>query len=508
MEKRRQANSPPYIRFSINFFNLTTMKKWFFLSMMALVCFSCYTDEAVINPEIKFNPEEASSPYVIPVEEALQTLTTALERIDGSTRSGRMRSPLSVDRVKLAEAVAITRSAELPDVEDLFYIVSFGEGNGSAVLGADRRLDKIYAILDETVLTPEDFYLSPTRSEGLEDDNSEEGEEGEENTAEEGNPTEETQMISSDKELEEFVTGMMVDSAVGTLAIIPPGGDPGLPGNPGLPGWPTDPILPVKPPIYRSVVQEDIHIDPLLNTKWEQYEHYNDYCPLKSNATSNIDRCPAGCVAIATGQILNYLRYPDPFIFDWDLINQNRYGSTPSNEAKDEVARFLYHNGYQMGLEYGDSGTSGNIDDAVRLFNSLGITASKCDYDSQIAKSLIIDNKPVYIRSEDSNSGIGHAWVLDGWDSYICYVYVRRFTSTGMPMPEVLDEVYSTLNVHCNFGWGGLYDGYYWALQSFETNMGQADSSAGDRTEADLEEWELGKKMIFDYGEGSQIIRY
>ncbi|MBQ8307437.1 MAG: hypothetical protein IJX56_01390 [Alistipes sp.] len=48
-------------------------------------------------------------------------------------------------------------------------------------------------------------------------------------------------------------------------------------------------------------------------------------------------------------------------------------------------------------------------------------------------------------------------------------------------MPEVLDEVYSILTVHCNFGWGGLCDGYYNALQSFDLSIGgTADPDFGD----------------------------
>ena len=39
----------------------------------------------------------------------------------------------------------------------MLYIVSFGENNGSAVLGADIRIKPILAILDKTVLTLDDF---------------------------------------------------------------------------------------------------------------------------------------------------------------------------------------------------------------------------------------------------------------------------------------------------------------------------------------------------------------
>lgn len=433
------------------------MKKWFFLSMMALVCFSCYTDEAVINPEIKFNPEEESSPYVIPVEEALQTLTTALERIDGSTRSGRMRSPLSVDRVKMAEAVAITRSAELPDVEDLFYIVSFGEGNGSAVLGADRRLDKIYAILDETVLTPEDFYLLPTRSEGLNG--------GTENESE---TTDEPKMISSDEELEEFVTGMMVDSAVGTLAVTLPG--PDLPGLPGLPGLPDVPTFPKYKIIITEVVQENSFISPCLKTKWGQGSYYNNFCPSKSVIIPGKDpQCPAGCTAIALAQFINYKRLPNfsqirNYTFSWELLNQCNFGTSPDENAKNEVARFIYYIGLDAGMEYSDNGSGAWMQDFVPTFTTMGFSAGEIAYSFPTAKGVIKDRDLICITGwgrDENNEKFGHTWILDGLDVYIYVRVTRTFTETGQLISTVTTDIERRELFHCNFGWEGKCDGYY-----------------------------------------------
>ncbi len=132
------------------------------------VFLSC-TRDADENFVLSSQVPEPVSPYAVPESEALQSLAVALQQIDGSdeTRAGGVRKPLSIRTVKASDVFETTRSADIPDLENLFYVVSFGEGNGSAVLGADRRISSVFAILDETVLTSEDlFRTDATRAAG------------------------------------------------------------------------------------------------------------------------------------------------------------------------------------------------------------------------------------------------------------------------------------------------------------------------------------------------------
>lgn len=62
-----------------------------------------------------------------------------------------------IDKVSFEDLCGATRSPELPNIEDLLYIVEFESGAGSAILGADYRLEPVYAVLDNSVLTAEDF---------------------------------------------------------------------------------------------------------------------------------------------------------------------------------------------------------------------------------------------------------------------------------------------------------------------------------------------------------------
>ena len=86
----------------------------------------------------------------------LELFLGTLQSIGGETRAGSFgRRVASI--LPLKTVSARTRSASAFGVENLLYLVAFEDGQGSAILGADTRVNPVYAVLDETVLTPEDF---------------------------------------------------------------------------------------------------------------------------------------------------------------------------------------------------------------------------------------------------------------------------------------------------------------------------------------------------------------
>ena len=91
------------------------------------------------------NPPTAENPHAVPVEQALEELQSVLEEIDTPAEDG-----------------AVTRSEATADVEDLLYIVNFENEAGYAILGADDRLEPVYAVVDEGSLTTEDFRYAVT----------------------------------------------------------------------------------------------------------------------------------------------------------------------------------------------------------------------------------------------------------------------------------------------------------------------------------------------------------
>lgn len=74
-------------------------------------------------------------------------------------------------------------------------------------------------------------------------------------------------------------------------------------------------------------------------------------------------------------------------------------------------------------------------------------------------------------------------WVIDGWNEYTKQSWMTTYGPNNQVNPEVLlSEEYYCL-VHCNFGWGGKCDGYYW-YDLFDTtkrlDSDKIDTGAGD----------------------------
>lgn len=131
------------------------------LLLLAACSRSSEEPDSILSP----NTPDPSPSWVRSQEDALESLAATLENLEGSesTRAASVRQIRSVETVKMADVAPSTRSGAASDTDDIFYLVSFGEGSGSAILGADRRLPAVLAVLDETVLTPDDLTCSEER---------------------------------------------------------------------------------------------------------------------------------------------------------------------------------------------------------------------------------------------------------------------------------------------------------------------------------------------------------
>ncbi len=198
-------------------------------------------------------------------------------------------------------------------------------------------------------------------------------------------------------------------------------------------------------------------VAPLLSTLWDQVWPYNALCP-KDNQGKNM---PAGCAATAGAQTYKRLKkgsmqghtaadvagvagkYPqgDSIIY-FDMTKMPDV-ATEDNYA--EIAKLIYWTGYVSQMRYGAE-SSGTYAPAVRnaLVYNFGCSPNaaliyKANYSDERWKSLIkaeLDKElPVYYSGLDTVSGIGHAFVCDGYQ---------------------VDGFF-----HINWGWGGQYNGYF-----------------------------------------------
>lgn len=191
------------------------------------------------------------------------------------------------------------------------------------------------------------------------------------------------------------------------------------------------------------------NVEPLVKVNWGQNNPYNSMCP---------NGYPVGCVAVAMGQIMSVHCYPNvgngsysynsggqvisanfgETTYDWNKILAGNYS---------EIAKLLFHCGVSVQTEY-NSGVStaylSNIksglinyfrysSDAVCIYRNY---YSENDWFNIIYMNLV-NGHPIAYRgaSSDSYSASGHAFVVDGYNS------------NG--------------EMHINWGWNGLMDGYF-----------------------------------------------
>ena len=204
---------------------------------------------------------------------------------------------------------------------------------------------------------------------------------------------------------------------------------------------------------------------PLMTTTWNQSPYYNALCPYDEEEHR---RTITGCPATAAAQVMKYWNYPpvgwgshsyvhqwygitlearfDTTHYAWELMPDSLDANIDS-AAVMAVAQLMYHAGVAMETGYGTDGSGANVvnrdfglphstESALKTYfryNPLLHSVHKdeysdSDWDSLMRHQIDLGQPVIY-------SAGGHAYVIDGYDS------------TGL--------------FHANWGWGGLYDGFY-----------------------------------------------
>jgi len=194
----------------------------------------------------------------------------------------------------------------------------------------------------------------------------------------------------------------------------------------------------------------------LLTTTWNQGVYYNADCPECSSGGSG-GRVWAGCVATAYAQVMKYYSYPangegehsythSVYGYQYADFENTTYdwASMPNSISSDNanIAQLLYHCGVAVNMNYSPSGSGASGGSArtsmVKYFkySSNSLYTSKYNYTEENWKKLLrreIDlGRPMYYVGRGSG---GHAFNCDGYND--------------------------TEMFHFNWGWGGLYNGYF-----------------------------------------------
>ncbi|MBO4752264.1 MAG: C10 family peptidase [Bacteroidales bacterium] len=233
-------------------------------------------------------------------------------------------------------------------------------------------------------------------------------------------------------------------------------------------------------------------VPQMMTSKWSQNEPYNDKCPKASGQ----ERCVTGCVATAMAQVMRYWQYPvhgvgqhsysyndrpvavthmlgdssavwlydtltvdyENTFYDWENMPDIATPASPETE-KDAVSTLVYHCGVAVDMVYTPNGSGAFMTrQEVLNFDSVNYSTEiaaevvipqyfgysentkgllRSDYETTewlaLLKNELSNGRPIIYAGNDPGSDYGHAFVLDGYNT-------RTF-------------------FHCNFGWGGVYDG-------------------------------------------------
>ncbi len=207
--------------------------------------------------------------------------------------------------------------------------------------------------------------------------------------------------------------------------------------------------------LYDDISNREIReVSPLITANWNQGGQWNDMCP--GNAV-------VGCVAVAMAQVMYYWGNPiqgngytayyhaeyGPISINFEEYNYD-FDNMEDNYATESSQLLLYHSGVAVHMDYSPWGSGASVcwegpssQDALKNhFNYIDNTAcdTKINYDDNGWFGLLVEQLdngwPVIYRAYGENDGPGHAWNVDGYQEggYL----------------------------HCNWGWGGSSNGYFY----------------------------------------------
>lgn len=199
----------------------------------------------------------------------------------------------------------------------------------------------------------------------------------------------------------------------------------------------------------KSVGATTATVGPLLSTKWNQGCHYNAMCP--ADAAGQCGKTYTGCNATAWAQVIKYHNFPSSgsgsfsYSSPYGTLTANfgstiyDYASMPNSLSSSnlEVARLMYHCGVAVEMIYGPTVSNSfmNVTSFQKHFKysldaSFVLKSTKTDDEfTSILRAEIDANRPMVYKGGE------HIFVCDGYQS------------SG--------------HFHFNWGWGGVYDGFF-----------------------------------------------
>jgi len=216
-------------------------------------------------------------------------------------------------------------------------------------------------------------------------------------------------------------------------------------------------------------------VAPLLTTKWGQDSPFNNYAP--SLKIANDKKAPAGCVAIAMAQVMNYHRYPASARFTGSYTIE---GSDEQFQATVSSTYSWPYNDYYS--YYFPEGTMAyeKVSTSPRLGNLVATLCRDCAYAVGMQYTSTGSGAWTYTLPQVMADCFGYSivgshyyeryfYTDDEWHGIVCseleqgcpLLFTGYDADTGGGHAFVCDGVDGSGLVHINWGWSGLYDGYF-----------------------------------------------
>ncbi|MDE6246600.1 MAG: C10 family peptidase [Muribaculaceae bacterium] len=401
------------------------MKKIFYLLVFAILLVACEKEKDIICGDSK------GDELVIGLEEAIALANTApMQFSDYSTRSGSYKS---VDKSKIELIIAsTTRSA----ADTLMYVINYKNAEGFAIISHKRINSPILVYAEQGTYLPN----STSKISGFEE-----------------------YLESAKQYLSDIEIDGMSESKIG---INP---------DPSLYEYKTD------------VTERNDTVLPQIKVEWGQQGIYGSFCP------NGI----AGCSNTGIAMAMSHFEYPKQLSLsfpdkpatsvnlNWKSIkkhtSQDYYSSNPGDYGTwSETSSLDSHGckksdwlaigclmrelGHRSNSDYSKSdGTSTPFSKTHATLKGLGFNVTDiADYKSCCGRAVSENALMIMCGTNDDGT---HLWMIDGY-RYHEYLAIKwRKYKYSYAWEEVSSYSYNKIYYHCNWGWNGMYNGYYQELK-------------------------------------------
>ncbi|HBG40356.1 MAG TPA: hypothetical protein DDZ96_09595 [Porphyromonadaceae bacterium] len=190
---------------------------------------------------------------------------------------------------------------------------------------------------------------------------------------------------------------------------------------------------------------------PKLIWSWNQDAPFNDYCPSLPSGGNSV----VGCVAVALGYATAHfsaIESINGYPIDWDVIQQMKTKDDLLANAvgRNQVDRLLREIGRNVNMNYGKTSyaTDAKAWEYLQTLDikfKTGFRQYRTDLSVTNFYNCLRSTRGIIVMGGRNINGAGHFWVVDG---------IKCYKSNSTTEKNL--DLY-----HCNWGYGGTYDGYY-----------------------------------------------